>query len=739
MAQKRSKRAARRSPSRAGGPDVAEAGHLLSANPPHRRLNVFSLDPAVDAKLEHALISRSVLAVPWERVQPGPVGEYLEVVDVDPSSGCVYDPVDLNDHDLLAQDGLSPSTGNPQFHQQMVYAVAMKTIANFEQVLGRKLLWAERQEDEDGARVKKEENRYVQRLRIYPHALREQNAYYSPTKTALLFGYFNAPTTDPRDELPGGLVFSCLSHDIVAHEMTHAILDGMHRRMLEVSNLDMIAFHEAFADIVAIFQHFTLPGLLLDQIQRTRGDLESNNLLAQLASQFARATGRGDALRNALGTFDAHGRRQRPDPALVGRTFESHERGAILVAAVFDAFVRMYENRVADLRRIATGGTGVLPVGDIHPDLARRFAEEAVRLSQRVLNMCIRAIDYLPPVDVTFGDFLRALVTADADFFPDDPRRYRLAFIESFRDRGIYPLDIRALAEDALRWSPLASEEWKRIDSVLPPAAVLQTMATAYDSTRMTAALSTSGRRTIRRALNGGHFDAAAAGFLKAAWPSGSRRVQEPSADNAAVELGARYPRYRIERTFATFLHEWIDAKAKAGALDDQRLSWHLGIDLRPTGEGKRPPIEVHAVRPTIRLRADGRSSVELLIVLAQKKRAPLLEDPSDPKSVMKGPDGEELSFEFRGGSTLIVNPDAPEIRYSVAKNIASTRRRVRHMAFLRDQIARQGTAAIVRFKLIEKTRGAEREFTGSRRYKELQKLEPFAVAHTGSNDAGTY
>ena len=141
----------------------------------------------------------------------------------------------------------------------------------------------------------------------------------------------------------------------------------------------------------------------------------------------------------------------------------------------------MYESRVADLRRIATGGTGVLPEGDIHPDLARRFAEEAVRLSQRVLNMCIRAIDYLPPVDVTFGDFLRALITADADFFPDDPRRYRLAFIEAFRDRGIYPLDIRALAEDALRWNPLDREEWKLIESVLPPAAVLQTMAAAYD------------------------------------------------------------------------------------------------------------------------------------------------------------------------------------------------------------------------------------------------------------------
>ena len=65
--------------------------------PPERRLKVFSLDPSSDSQFEGSLISRSVLPVPWESVEPGPVGEYLEVVDIDPSSGCVYDPVDLND------------------------------------------------------------------------------------------------------------------------------------------------------------------------------------------------------------------------------------------------------------------------------------------------------------------------------------------------------------------------------------------------------------------------------------------------------------------------------------------------------------------------------------------------------------------------------------------------------------------------------------------------------------------
>ena len=50
---------------------------------------------------------------------------------------------------------------------------------------------------------------------------------------------------------------------------------------------------------------------------------------------------------------------------------------------------------------------------------------EAAKTAQHVLNMCIRAFDYLPPVDVTFGDYLRALVTADPEFVSGDEMRQR--------------------------------------------------------------------------------------------------------------------------------------------------------------------------------------------------------------------------------------------------------------------------------------------------------------------------
>ena len=41
-----------------------------------------------------------------------------------------------------------------------------------------------------------------------------------------------------------------------------------------------------------------------------------------------------------------------PDPAELGKRVTPHARGAILVAAVFDAFLAIYRVRTADLLRI---------------------------------------------------------------------------------------------------------------------------------------------------------------------------------------------------------------------------------------------------------------------------------------------------------------------------------------------------------------------------------------------------
>jgi hypothetical protein len=219
-------------------------------------------------------------------------------------------------------------------------------------------------------------------------------------------------------------------------------------------------------------------------------------LLADLAHQFGVATGMRGALRSAVG--------MEPDPAAYRTTMEPHRRGSILVATIFDAFVAIYNRRAADLLRIATEGSGVLRPGHLGADLVNRLAEEASRSAQHILDICIRALDYCPPVDLTFGDYLRALVTADYELIPNDAAGYRLAFLDAFRRRGVYPLDVATLSVESLRWQP---PDWPRAsDAVSVVLNDLRSYAeqSAYvDSRRALFDLTERTRRRLHEAIVG--------------------------------------------------------------------------------------------------------------------------------------------------------------------------------------------------------------------------------------------
>jgi len=593
--------------------------------PPYRRLRVFAFDPILSRRIETVAINEVTLKLPWEEnLAPGPVDDYLEVVDFDPASQAFYAPVNLNDARLLAQDGLPPSEGNPQFHQQMAYAVARTTIGHFERALGRRALWSPRLVKAGQAW----DDDFVERLRIYPHALREANAYYSPVKKALLFGYFPASTTDAGEELPGGTVFACLSHDIVAHETTHALLDGLHRRFIEPTNPDVWALHEAFADIVALFQHFTYPDVLRHQIARTRGDLEAQNLLGELAYQFGQAIGSYGALRSAIGKIDPQTKQwvpQKADPDQILHTAEPHARGAILVAAVFDAFLTIYKWRIADLLRIASGGSGILPPGELHPDLVERLAQEAAKTAGHVLQMCIRALDYCPPVDVDFGDYLRALITADAGLVTDDRHNYRLAVIEAFRRRGIYPRDVRNLSEESLLWRAPDDQEQHALCKVFRDPQHLHELVPEWELT------------TNRKKI-----------------------FNQTKGSQAA-------------------LHGWF---TEAGAGDAARAA-HLVLDKSAPEAFYRdkdgiPRLEVHSVRPARRIGPDGQTVTELVVEMTQRRRGymdPQIQDAVD-RGQMRPP---KPDFIFRGGCTLLVDPDTAGVTYCIYKRIQS-QHRLEHM-----------------------------------------------------------
>jgi hypothetical protein len=77
-----------------------------------------------------------------------------------------------------------------------------------------------------------------------------------------------------------------------------------------------------------------------------------------------------------------------------------------------------------------------------------RVAEEAADAADYLLTMAIRALDYTPPVHLTFADFLSALLTADHEIRPDDSRfHFRDHLRKTFAAYGIAPASIADRAQ----------------------------------------------------------------------------------------------------------------------------------------------------------------------------------------------------------------------------------------------------------------------------------------------------
>ena len=123
-----------------------------------------------------------------------------------------------------------------------------------------------------------------------------------------------------------------------------------------------------------------------------------DNALLGLAAQFGKAIsgGREEALRNAA-VVD-------PDPTTALDTWlECHLRSTILSGAVLRAFVGVWVARLSGWMNAFSSQQ--LPLD--------RVVEDGCDAAEHLLTMAIRALDFCPVVDLQFGDFLSALLTAD--------------------------------------------------------------------------------------------------------------------------------------------------------------------------------------------------------------------------------------------------------------------------------------------------------------------------------------
>ena len=420
-------------------------GARASAGAPlYRPLRIYTLDPSVSDRIGGV----ATVSVPYEKLEKGPIGTLFDVRCDGAPKELGAELLDLDDPYLLLASGLSPTPANGRFHLQMVYAVCSLTYAVFKRALGREIAWAT-PAPEEGAH----------RLVVRPF-VPGANAGYS-REGGLTFGYFKANRRAAGFTVAGGLVCTALSHDVIAHETTHALLDGLRSSFMEPTNVDVPAFHEGLADLVALFLHFSYTDVVERAIRDSRGTLARGSLLTDIAREFGYARsrdGKVDALRSGVdvagvAAFDSDVLPSKEHaPTAYDPSMEPHALGSVLVSAVFEAFVTVVRRKCERLFRIAGVDPASVGQAALSDALVKAIAQEASDVAGQMLNVCIRAIDYCPPADMELGEYLRAIVTADGDMERSDKWGFREALMRSFRRRRIVPDHVQFLTEDAMRW-----------------------------------------------------------------------------------------------------------------------------------------------------------------------------------------------------------------------------------------------------------------------------------------------
>jgi hypothetical protein len=339
----------------------------------------------------------------------GPVTERVAVLDFDPDSGALSKGarfVPPKKGRVLGRyhvkDKLDVKA--PDFIQVNAFATILRTIYMFERpnVLGRRVTWAF-----DGPQ-----------LLVVPRAGKWRNAFYERSSRSLQLFYFD----DPRYPQNGNTVYTALSRDIVAHETGHAILDGIAPDLYDAITPQSLAVHEAVADLTALMMAFTSQTLSRAVLDSTGGSIEDSTAFSAVAEEFATAYSAEENI-GWLRNLKNEKNLKPGDPNCVAGS-GPHALSEVLSGALYAVMIKIHED---EKKRLAAG-EGISEFSASGKALATG--------GHRFQRLVFRALDYLPPGEVSFADYGRAVIAADEAHNPHHEKE-RAWIREEFVARNI--------------------------------------------------------------------------------------------------------------------------------------------------------------------------------------------------------------------------------------------------------------------------------------------------------------
>ncbi len=365
----------------------------MSDGPTSSRITVVDFNADTQKLIEPVIWDK---AVGWFRI-PGTNGEWLP----DPQKGAKSEEAH--------QAFIDAAVKNPYFHQVNVWAVVQRVLEFYEepQALGRPIPWGF-----DG-----------NRLLVVPHAGYGENAFYDQNSKSLQFYYFG------DKEEPG---YTCLSHDIIAHETGHAILDGIRPLYNQSSSVQTGAFHEFIGDMTAILLSLSNNDIRRYLAKTTQGNLESADVLANIAEQFGEVVEEREYLRSATNELTMHH---------VQDSLSPHYVSEVLTGAMFEILIKITRKRmqVQAPEEPEEADLGEMPVSQGQPKLSMSPAQALSRTAERFRRIVLQPLDLCPPCDIQFLDYASAVLRNDLLTNPVDRHGYRDIMLEVFHHRGLCP------------------------------------------------------------------------------------------------------------------------------------------------------------------------------------------------------------------------------------------------------------------------------------------------------------
>jgi hypothetical protein len=469
----------------------------------------------------------------WVRIRgeepylDGPVSRRAAVLDLDVATGSLRPGARWKDRSYQVPDTPETATDRPgpdidsdAFLQVSVWGTVLDTVQWFEgpEVLGRSVRWAFGEPQ----------------IRVIPRAGEKANARYDRDTQSLQF--FSVPARDGS----GRLVHTCLSRDIVVHETTHAILDGIASDLLGAFSPQARAIHEAIADLAALFASFRDKTQIFWEFSHWAGNLRAPTAFSRLAEQLGAAVGHeggASALRDANNdstldpddqTTDRLGRRNH-----IADVTDIHALSSVMTGAVFRVLAGRLEQRA----------------------YSDRIEQDVLVGAERIARMVFRSLDLLPPGELCFADFGRVILAADR-LVRSGPRRERDLLIDELVRRRVVTqaaeldvemdmeapeltgLDLAAVERDGEAARPFIAAN-RRLFGVPP-----RVRFTVHPPIR-------SGRRSVGSRRTAAPADGDL--VLKVSWP-----VDEPTG------LGPDYPARRAIQMGTTLVIDRVARRVRA-------------------------------------------------------------------------------------------------------------------------------------------------------------------------------